>query len=389
MFNRSECYQLLGLVDNASASCTEHTLKQAFRRRVLQTHPDKPGGSAAEFVRVKEAYDCLLSGKAPRPPPPPPPSAPLRRQSQKKRKRKPAPAPASAPSPASAPAPAPTPVPRAPPPRLRATDVFSPLLQGEWAPYIDAKELAKGHIQTTPVCLNVSLTLEQVYAGCVRSIDFVCYVPCPKCPFAQNFNADCKHCEGEQIVPSVARVAVTVPPSSFTGERILLQRKSHNLGSWCERGAVSVSLFELPNATFERRGYDLFHYFLSSMADARKGKSIVVTLPSGRTLKVNREPLPKSAVPPHVSLVRVPNIGLRFKHDDPPRTLPSGGPRGATSPLDDTRRARQTRGDVVVLICIDELLSETNWRAFARHLVDTNVDDIPRLVTSKPKSKPH
>ncbi len=47
--------QVLGL----SWPCTEEELTQAYRRRARKTHPDMPGGSHKEFIRVKEAYETL------------------------------------------------------------------------------------------------------------------------------------------------------------------------------------------------------------------------------------------------------------------------------------------------------------------------------------------
>jgi len=41
----------------------EETVERAFRRRAKETHPDR-GGSAAEFQRVREAYEAIVSGEA-------------------------------------------------------------------------------------------------------------------------------------------------------------------------------------------------------------------------------------------------------------------------------------------------------------------------------------
>lgn len=39
-------------------SATPEQIKKAYRRLAMQTHPDK-GGEQADFIKVKEAYDCL------------------------------------------------------------------------------------------------------------------------------------------------------------------------------------------------------------------------------------------------------------------------------------------------------------------------------------------
>jgi len=38
---------------------TEEELNRAYRRRARETHPDVPGGSEREFIRVRRAYETL------------------------------------------------------------------------------------------------------------------------------------------------------------------------------------------------------------------------------------------------------------------------------------------------------------------------------------------
>ena len=50
-----------------------YELKRAFRRMALETHPDRPGGSHAGFLRTQALFEeALLELREP----PPPPSAP-------------------------------------------------------------------------------------------------------------------------------------------------------------------------------------------------------------------------------------------------------------------------------------------------------------------------
>ena len=51
----SEAYNRLGLEPSASDSA----VKQAYRERVKEVHPDTEGGSEREFKRVKAAYERL------------------------------------------------------------------------------------------------------------------------------------------------------------------------------------------------------------------------------------------------------------------------------------------------------------------------------------------
>ncbi len=52
-----ENYSLLGLKRSAS----QEDIKQAFRDKARETHPDKIGGDGEEFRKVREAYECLIS----------------------------------------------------------------------------------------------------------------------------------------------------------------------------------------------------------------------------------------------------------------------------------------------------------------------------------------
>ena len=53
---RSNSYDLLELDSDAS----DDDIKQAFRKKALETHPDK-GGDPEQFRKVREAYECLIS----------------------------------------------------------------------------------------------------------------------------------------------------------------------------------------------------------------------------------------------------------------------------------------------------------------------------------------
>jgi len=52
---RAEAYRILGLGDSADAD----SVKQAYRRKVKEVHPDTDGGDEEAFKRVTEAYETL------------------------------------------------------------------------------------------------------------------------------------------------------------------------------------------------------------------------------------------------------------------------------------------------------------------------------------------
>ncbi|CAJ1437603.1 unnamed protein product [Effrenium voratum] len=56
----SDHYRVLGLRCDFAATEESEELKRAYKRRSLQYHPDKPGGSALAFQRVADAHQVLL-----------------------------------------------------------------------------------------------------------------------------------------------------------------------------------------------------------------------------------------------------------------------------------------------------------------------------------------
>lgn len=52
----NENYSVLGLKKSAS----QEDIKQAFRNKARETHPDKIGGDGEEFRKVREAYENLI-----------------------------------------------------------------------------------------------------------------------------------------------------------------------------------------------------------------------------------------------------------------------------------------------------------------------------------------
>lgn len=68
-------YTLLGV----TAASNPEEVRAAYKKRALETHPDK-GGDPEEFLRVKQAYEAITSGKAALPGAPPgrPPCRPPR-----------------------------------------------------------------------------------------------------------------------------------------------------------------------------------------------------------------------------------------------------------------------------------------------------------------------
>ena len=52
---RSNSYDVLGIDKDSE----DEDIKKAFRKKALETHPDK-GGDPEEFRKVREAYECLI-----------------------------------------------------------------------------------------------------------------------------------------------------------------------------------------------------------------------------------------------------------------------------------------------------------------------------------------
>lgn len=46
---------VLGIVEDAPMT----VVREAYKRKAMKLHPDRPGGSAEEFTKVQAAYDAL------------------------------------------------------------------------------------------------------------------------------------------------------------------------------------------------------------------------------------------------------------------------------------------------------------------------------------------
>mmetsp|Transcript_5906 Transcript_5906/g.9825 ORF Transcript_5906/g.9825 Transcript_5906/m.9825 type:complete len:221 (-) Transcript_5906:890-1552(-) len=61
LMSRTKALQELGLASsNKNNKYTDKDLKSAYRKRSLETHPDK-GGTSEEFIRVAQAYEFLTN----------------------------------------------------------------------------------------------------------------------------------------------------------------------------------------------------------------------------------------------------------------------------------------------------------------------------------------
>jgi len=58
ILSQEDYYQVLGI--SRSSAATEVVIKKAYRKRAVQTHPDKTGGDRRAFDKVAEAYDVLI-----------------------------------------------------------------------------------------------------------------------------------------------------------------------------------------------------------------------------------------------------------------------------------------------------------------------------------------
>lgn len=56
--SRDDALAILGF--SAGSTPTVAELKKAYRKKALETHPDKPGGSAEAFRTLTEAYELLM-----------------------------------------------------------------------------------------------------------------------------------------------------------------------------------------------------------------------------------------------------------------------------------------------------------------------------------------
>jgi len=61
-----ECWDALGIPPNSS----QDEIKKAYRKKALDTHPDKNNGNDEEFKKINQAYNILIGKDKPEEPPP-------------------------------------------------------------------------------------------------------------------------------------------------------------------------------------------------------------------------------------------------------------------------------------------------------------------------------
>jgi DnaJ-class molecular chaperone len=312
---------ILGL----TSSCASEEIRGAYLNLCRRFHPDKTGHNGRdttdEFVKVQARYKNVMERHA------------------KKRKRRAGRAAVVISEHEDDNSDASYKRPKTPP--LARLDLF------RRAEYVDE---ARGKTVDIHVVVNVSL--ENVYAGCTKDVEYNRLDGCDGCDtngvvVSGDTHEDdgslriCMVCNGSRFVDRAEKVSVRIPPNTSTGSRIVMAHRSHDCGSDLERGDLVVSIYETPHPSFIRRERDLCTFNRVSYTQMAKKISIILDHPDGQTrLRVRKAAGPGQ--PPAVFCLRIPGMGLR--------------------PDDFGKPGCPANGCICIIFCLQEIFPHREWK---------------------------
>jgi len=240
----SKYHDILGVKPGA----TEDEIKKAYRKKAIETHPDK-GGSEEEFQKVSEAYE-ILTGK---------------REEPKNG-------------------------PQFENPFGRGGNPFGNPFGGFRNPFGQNNGF---RMKARPMNLEVDLTIEEVYYGCVRNIKYyvdrfcnscggkggIKFGSCNSCGgkgmHVQNMNGmqtfimcsncggsgqvrleNCDSCSGAGIKKDIQSIDVTIPKGTTDGSKMVFTGGGNDVAG-AERGDSIMTIKVLPHQKYELSGLNI------------------------------------------------------------------------------------------------------------------------------------
>jgi len=262
----STFYDVLGVQENAS----ESEIKKAYRSLSLKYHPDRNSSSDAldKIKSINEAYETLSDAN-------------LRKQYDMKSKfggggggghpfsnmggnRH----------------------------FTDINDIFNMMFNGQGGPGIHVFQngMPSGFRTQSrpppPVSIQIDLTLEQIFSGCVYPIEI---------------NRKIINTEmGEETVDKET-MYVNIPPGINHGETVVLHDKGNVVNSL--RGHVNIKIILQNTTEFVRQGLDLIYHKKITLKESLCGFSFEITHVSGKKLAVNNSDVPNIIKPGYKKMV--------------------------------------------------------------------------------------
>ncbi len=178
--------------------------------------------------------------------------------------------------------------------------------------------------------ITLELTLEELFTGITKKTKVIRKIPCPECkgsgippdakeavcPSCQGrgqkrvirttllgtististcsncggtgrkTTARCAKCSGEGRISSTETVEIEIPPGAFEGNYLVIENKGNAGIAGGPPGNLIAIVKELPHDTFQRRGRDLYYRLPLSFSQAALGDTAEIKTIDGKTKKL-------------------------------------------------------------------------------------------------------
>ncbi len=137
----------------------------------------------------------------------------------------------------------------------------------------------------------VEVTLQEAYVGGSRTFNIQSTEVCPTCHgTGESGNRPCTTCSGQGMVPRNKRIQVKIPAGVDNGSRIRVAGEGQPGIGGGPRGDLFLVISVKPDATFERKGDDLYVDVDVELVKAMLGGEVAVPIPDGRKLLLTIPP---------------------------------------------------------------------------------------------------
>jgi DnaJ family protein A protein 2 len=292
-------YDVLGVTPDASPS----EIKKAYRALAMTHHPDK-GGTSEMFKTITSAYETLSD--------------------EQSRHQYDIGASASGGMDTGS-----------------MHDMFSSLFTGGF----------QTPTQIQPLCVSISVSLEEVYSGCVRTVKYTATRSCAKCGgnggtgkrvckpchgqgitiqlrqvgpgmvqqiqsvcggcrgTGSSVDVKCLDCDGQSSKKTPVSLLVSVPTGIADGTKIRFQKQGHESVSDKNRlGDVNVIISVTKHSVFTRQGLDLYTEKTISLVEALCGYRFMIQHVSGDQIQVESD-----SIRPPGSIQKIDGRGITSK----------------------------------------------------------------------------
>ncbi len=131
----------------------------------------------------------------------------------------------------------------------------------------------------------VEITLQEAYLGGSRTFNIQSTEVCPTCQGTGETNGRlCTTCSGQGMIPRNKRIQVKIPAGVDNGSKIRVAGEGQPGIGGGPRGDLFLVITVKPDASFERKGDDLYTDVEVELVKAMLGGEVPVPIPDGRRL---------------------------------------------------------------------------------------------------------